>query len=58
MTKGLIQVDKEYIVNIIMTNLKKWKDVFRSIRQIYDSDRNGFVSLDEFIEIFMSYYGS
>lgn len=39
-----------------MTNLKHWKDLFRTIRQVYDCDKNGFISIDELIEQFNLYY--
>jgi hypothetical protein len=31
-TKGLIQVDKQFLVNVAMTNLKNWTDVWRNVR--------------------------
>ena len=55
-TKGLIQVDKQFLVNVAMTNLKNWTDVWRNVRQQYDFDKNGFVAVDELSELFYQYF--
>ena len=39
-----------------MTNLKAWKDLWRTIRQVYDSDKNGFVGIEELEEMFRKFY--
>ena len=55
-SKGMLQVEEQFLVNIIMTNLKAWKDLWRTIRQVYDSDKNGFVGFDELDEMFRKFY--
>ena len=54
--KGLIQVDREFLVTVAMTNLKNWTDIWRNVRQQYDFDKNGFVSVDELTELFYQYF--
>lgn len=39
-----------------MSNLKSWKDLFRSIRQSYDRDKNGFLTINEMTELFNQYF--
>ena len=34
--KGLIQIDQQFLVSMVMTNLKSWKDIWRNVRQVYD----------------------
>lgn len=51
-----MQIDQEFLINAVMTNLKHWKDLFRTIRQDYDCDKNGFISMDEMIEQFTKFY--
>ena len=47
----MLQIDEPFMVNIVMTNLKGWKDLWRTIRQVYDSDKNGFVGKEELDEM-------
>lgn len=39
-----------------MTNLKNWTDIWRNVRQQYDFDKNGFVSVDELTDLFFQYF--
>lgn len=52
----MIQIDEEFLINMVMTNLKNWKDLFRNIRQDFDFDKNGFLSKEEMQEMFETYY--
>lgn len=53
-----MQVDREFLINVIMSNLRSWKDLFRSIRQVYDRDKNGFLTMEEMRDLFMNSYES
>ena len=39
-----------------MTNLKNWKDVWRTVRRDYDQDGNGYVAIEELDLIIRSYF--
>jgi len=54
--RGLVQVDQDFLVSMVITNLKHWKDVWRTVRQVYDQDKNGFVSCEELEDMFRQYY--
>jgi Ca2+-binding EF-hand superfamily protein len=54
--KGLIQIDQQFLVSMVMTNLKSWKDIWRNVRQVYDQDKNGFVSTEELEDMFKQYF--